>query len=51
MARISRSQTFLSATKICVWWKRVKQQPKPQTTFENKKRKDCIRILGSSLSY
>jgi len=26
---------FLSTTQIWVWWKRVKQRPKPQATYEN----------------
>ena len=39
MARISSSQTFFSVTQIWVWWKRLKQQPKPQSANE---KKDCI---------
>jgi len=38
MARISSSQAFLCATQICIWWTRLKQQPKPQTINEKKKK-------------
>jgi len=30
-----RKKTFLGTNQIWVWWKRVKQRPKPQTTYEN----------------
>ena len=51
MARISDSRIFLSATEICVWWTRLKQQPKPLTTNEKKKKKIVSVIFGSNLSY
>ena len=56
-ARIARSAVpnFLSSTQIWAWWTRLKQQTKPQTTYDKKEKKHCIgdfwqyMLLGSFL--